>query len=446
MPFDGGEGKGRASDAASDIAPEIASAGGSWQSGRMVIYRILSSLAFLWLRATRGAAERERFGTPEACERPVVWLHGASNGEMQAARSVVARLRARWPELALMITVNSLTAREMVRGWGLEACEVRLAPVDHLPLVRAFLDRVQPIALVMIENELWPHRLSECAARGVPVLVLGGRMSARSARVWGWMPRLARRVIGPVSWLAPQDEAARARFLDLGLPEARLGPVMVLKAAALAGAAQVAGFDRARTILAASTHEGEEAAVLAAFVAVLPRHPGARLILAPRHPRRRDEVEAEIAARGLACATRSRGGAPEGSAPVYLADTMGEMDLWYGAAGICFVGGSLTPRGGHTPFEPAAHGAAILNGPSLDNFAPAYAALAAAGGAVAVGDAADLERAFDGLLGDGARQAALADAGRRALAVFGAEAGLAAFEEEFARHTGLAARADAAKK
>ncbi|MCY1126283.1 3-deoxy-D-manno-octulosonic acid transferase [Frigidibacter sp. RF13] len=412
----------------------------------MVIYRILSSLAFLWLRATRGAAERERVTAPEACEGPVVWLHGASNGEMQAARGVVARLRTRWPELRLMITVNSLTAREMVRGWGLEACDVRLAPVDHLPLVRAFLDRVRPVALVMIENELWPHRLSECAARGVPVLVLGGRMSARSARIWGWMPGLARRVIGPISWLAPQDEAARARFLGLGLPDARLGPVTVLKAAAVAGAAPVAGFDRVRTILAASTHEGEEAAVLEAFASVLPRHPGARLILAPRHPRRRDEVEAEIAARGLSFATRSRGGAPEGDAPVYLADTMGEMDLWYGAAGICFVGGSLAPRGGHTPFEPAAHGAAILHGPSLENFAPAYAALATSGGAVAVGGAADLEREFDRLLGDGAGQAALADAGGRALAAFGAEAGLAAFEGEFARLTGLKAGPDAAEK
>ncbi|WP_284162539.1 glycosyltransferase N-terminal domain-containing protein [Frigidibacter sp. SD6-1] len=412
----------------------------------MVIYRIFSTLACLWLRLSRGAAERERFEVPGACDGPVVWLHGASNGEMQAARVAVARLRARWPELRLMITVNSLTARDMVRGWGLAACEVRLAPVDHLPLVRGFLDRVRPVALVMIENELWPHRLSECAARGVPVLVLGGRMSARSARVWGWMPGLARRLVGAISWLAPQDEAARARFLDLGLPEARLGPVTVLKATAVAGDEPVAGFDRARTILAASTHEGEEAAVLEAFAAVLPRHPGARLILAPRHPRRRDEVEAEIAARGLAFATRSRGQGPEGGAPVYLADTMGEMDLWYGAAGLCFVGGSLAPRGGHTPFEPAAHGAAILHGQSLDNFAPAYAALATAGGAVAVGGAGDLERAFDRLLGDGDWQAVLAETGARALAAFGAEAGLAAFEGEFARLTGLKPRANAAEK
>jgi 3-deoxy-D-manno-octulosonic-acid transferase len=211
---------------------------------------------------------------------------------------------------------------------------------------------------------------------------------------------------------------------------------MVLKSAAAPSGTAALPFPRAATLLAASTHEGEEAVVLDAFARARAQRPDLRLILAPRHPRRRDAVEAAIRAAGLAFATRSRGAEPAADIPVYLADTLGEMDRWYAGAGMTFVGGSLVPLGGHTPFEPAAHGSAILTGPHVANAAPAYAALLAEGGALAVTDAESLARAIL-RLADPAVREAQAEAAARALAPFAADAAIAAFLAALSRETGL---------
>lgn len=422
----------------------------------MIFYRILISLAYVaalarcaLARLARPAAgpvaercERLVLPPPRTGDAPLIWVHGASNGELTAARPLIAALIRRVPEAELLVTTNSRTGRALAAGWSLPRTTVRLAPLDQRGLMRAFLDRTRPAALVMIENELWPNRMLECARRGIPVLVLGGRMSEKSFRFWSRLPGLARPLMGAVHWLAPQDEGSRGRFQALGLDPAALGPTMVLKAAVapLADAASPAPdlpFDRSRTLLAASTHGGEEEAVLDAFAALLPGHPGLRLILAPRHPRRRDQIEPLIAARGLAFATRSRGDAPGPQQPVYLADTLGEMALWYRAAGLCFVGGSLAPRGGHTPFEPAAAGSVILHGPSVENFAAPYQALERAGAALAVTGPADLTRALAPLIGDGAAQTRLAHAARAALSAFRGQTDEEEFLAALARTTGL---------
>lgn len=417
----------------------------------MILYRLLFTCLHALLLTWRASPFRRGGAVPEA-ERlvppprreggaPAIWIHGASNGELTAARPLIAALARRLPEASLLITTNSRTGRALASGWGLARTSVRLAPIDRRRLVRAFLDHLRPSALVMVENELWPDRMLECARRGIPVLVLGGRMSEKSFRFWRRLPGLARPVLGAVRWLAPQDEGSRARFLALGLDPATLGPTLVMKAApGESGSDRSADppADRARTFLAASTHAGEEAAALDAFAALRPAHPGLRLILAPRHPRRRDEIEALIAARGLAFATRSRGQDRDPDLPVYLADTLGEMARWYREAGLCFVGGSLAPRGGHTPFEPATAGSVILHGPSLENFAGPYRALAEAGAALAVADADGLARALAPLIGDAAAQARLAGAARAALAPFRDQSGGEDFFDALADLTGLA--------
>jgi 3-deoxy-D-manno-octulosonic-acid transferase len=214
-----------------------------------------------------------------------------------------------------------------------------------------------------------------------------------------------RRMLAGVAYLSAQDAASEARLVELGLPEGRLGPRVNLKAA-------VAGPGRAgnaRVLLAASTHEGEEALVLAAFQAAGTFD---LLILAPRHPARGAEVARMLAARGVTFGQRSRGDAVPATG-VYLADTVGEMHRWYGMAGVTVIGGSFADRGGHTPFEPAAQGSAILHGPSVHNFAEPFAALDAAGGAVAVADGAALAEALRGM--DAARQADLVAAAGAAL-------------------------------
>ncbi|MCV2874118.1 3-deoxy-D-manno-octulosonic acid transferase [Defluviimonas sp. WL0050] len=407
----------------------------------MFFYRLLARILFsaYALRLTvsaRGDVYTERMGRLTAREGsgPLLWLHAASNGELTSARSVIDTLQSRAPGLRLLVTTNSETARTLAKSWGLDAI---LAPLDMPGPVHRFLDTMHPAALVVVENELWPERLTACAERGIPVFVIGARMSASSARNWGRVPDLARQVMESIRFLSAQDAASEARFRTLGLRPDRIGPVTNLKSAAKAANAETSlPFPRAMTLLAASTHEGEEEVALTAFAKAHAERPDLRLILAPRHPRRRDQVERLITATGLSHATRSRGDAPASATVIYHADTMGEMDLWYAAAGMTLVGGSLVDHGGHTPFEPAAHGSAMLHGPHTSNSAPAYDALRQAGGSVEVKTAEDLTTAILSLADPG-KQAHLTRRATEALAGLATTNGLDHFYIELARATGL---------
>jgi len=322
-----------------------------------------------------GADWRERLALsgPEVTPGGI-WLHAASVGEFNSVRLLAEELARGFP---LMVTTNSLTGRELVRGLGHAAA---LAPLDVPQAVGRFLDRIRPRVLVTVENELWPNRSAIAAAQGVAQVVVGARMSQRSALRWGRLPGLIGPMLRRIDALSAQDAGSEARLLKLGLPEAALTPRLNLK---LLGPARVEpgqdGPVRWCTVLAASTHEGEEAPILDAWLAAREAVPQLRLILAPRHPRRGDAVAALIAARGLEFSRRSQGATE--SAPVLLADTLGEMEHWYHAAGICVTGGSFVEVGGHTPWEPAAWRCAILHGPHVENHAGDYADLDAAGAA-----------------------------------------------------------------
>ena len=304
-----------------------------------------------------------------------IWLHAASVGELTSARVLAEALGAAFP---LTVTTNSLTGRDLARGLGFKAA---LAPLDLPQAVERFLHRVEPSVLVTVENELWPNRSAMADALGVAQVVVGARMSERSARRWGRLPGLIRPMLQRIDALSAQDAGSEERLLRLGLPAQALGTRLNLK---LLGPAQVHppqdGPGRSRRVLAASPHAGEDALPLAAFAAARAAVPDLRLILAPRHPERGDAVAALLAARGLEFARRSRGG--DAGSAILLADTLGEMAQWYQAAAICITCGSFTDRGGHTPWEPAAWRCAILHGPSVANHAGDYADLDAAGAAM----------------------------------------------------------------
>ncbi|RQP06267.1 3-deoxy-D-manno-octulosonic acid transferase [Paracoccus sp. MA] len=355
-----------------------------------------------------GADWRERLALsgPEAAPGGI-WLHAASLGELNSVQVLAEELARDFP---LVVTTNSLTGRDLARRLG-HACA--LAPLDVPQAVGRFLDRVRPAVMVTVENELWPNRSAMAAARGVAQVVVGARISARSAARWGRLPGLIGPMLARIDALSAQDADSEARLLALGLRADALTPRLNLK---LLGPARVdPGEDapeRCRTVLAASTHEGEDALMLDAWTAARAAVPELRLILAPRHPQRGDAVAALIAARGLDFARRSRGGGP--GAPVLLADTLGEMALWYRAAGICITGGSFADHGGHTPWEPAAWRCAILNGPHVANHACDYADLAAAGGARPC-EAAALPQALAALVQDAAGQRRMGAAARALL-------------------------------
>ncbi|MBN2906038.1 MAG: 3-deoxy-D-manno-octulosonic acid transferase [Rhodobacteraceae bacterium] len=393
----------------------------------MTPYRLLLTLAapvFALRLALRRDEADERLGGngPGAVRRgTVIWLHAASNGELTSARGLIQRILARLPQARMIVTCNTTTGRALVQGWGMDRVEVRLAPLDYRLTLRRFMGAWLPDALILIESELWPNRLAEMARMDRPVALLGARMSQRSAARWQRLPGLVRPALAAIGYLSAQDAASRARFVELGYDETRIGPVVDLKSgtsptgsadpAELARLAPL--FPRASTLLAASTHEGEEAVILRGFAQARRTRPDLRLILAPRHPRRASEIAAAITRAGLTHATRSAGEGPDGATPVYLADTMGEMALWYDLAGLGFVGGSLVDRGGHTPYEPAAHGTAILHGPHVANFTDIYGALDAAGGARPVADAEALTQALLDL--DAGAQARMSDIATRVI-------------------------------
>lgn len=413
----------------------------------MLLYRILIHLAALAVivpvalralvdSAARGFLSERLGGGAFLTDAPRIWLHGASNGELTAARPlIVALLKAR-PGLQVAVTVNTVTARQMVSDWAIADVTGRLAPLDVPIAVRRCLARLRPAALVVIENELWPERVTRTAARGIPVIVASARMSLRSARSWRRFAvplGVAGAVLGALTRVYPQDQGSADRLRALGLAAERFGPLLNLKASAAVPAPRrepALAFARDDTVLAASTHDGEERIVLDAFCIAQSRRPGLRLILAPRHPRRRDAIEELIRARGLTFATRSRGQDPQAETSVYLADTMGEMALWYASASVTFVGGSLADRGGHTPFEPAAAGSAILHGPDVANFAAPYAALAH-GAALCVGGPEDLADAMQRLPGS-AEASHMAKAAMLALAELAPDGDLAPLLVEIA--------------
>ncbi|SLN46677.1 3-deoxy-D-manno-octulosonic acid transferase [Roseisalinus antarcticus] len=368
---------------------------GSAQGPLVIGYRLLVSLAApvllalaLWRRLKGredGAALRDRLlgpGPPEGA----IWIHGASNGELASARPLIEALLAD-PDRQLLITANTRTGRDLAAGWHLPRTQTGVAPFDLRLCTARTMARIS--ALVLLENEVWPNRIAMTQSRGLPLIFAGARMSARSARRWARRPALARALLGGARLVAPQDSASAARFRDLGVAPDRLLPPFQLKSLYLPRSAPpdpalARTFPRDASLLAASTHPGEEDIALDAFGIARKHRPDLRLILVPRHPDRAPAI-----ARLAPMARRSLGEDPA-SHPVYLADTFGEMETWYRLAPVALVGGSLTETGGHTPYEPAALGCAILHGPHVANFAEDYAHLDAGGGALQVSDAASL--------------------------------------------------------
>ncbi|PRY94442.1 3-deoxy-D-manno-octulosonic-acid transferase [Hasllibacter halocynthiae] len=322
---------------------------------------------------------------------PLLWAHGASNGELASTEALLRAALERFPAMRLLVTSGTATGRTLAEGWRLDRTSVRLSPWDAPAAQRRMVQGWGPAAYLFAESEIWPNRLLALEAAGVPVVGASVRLSARSARRWGRIaPGAAKRLLAVPELICPQDRATADALRGLGAR--RIGPVGTLKAdlppmrPPADADALLKAFPRAGTVLAASTHEGEEAFALAAWRRAREVEPGLRLILAPRHPRRLSEV---LEAAGPEATVRSRGDVP-GS--LYVADTLGELRFLYSLARLAFVGGSIAPLGGHTPYEPAAEGCAIAHGPDVSNAAEGYEALGDA--AIGVASPEDLARAF----------------------------------------------------
>ncbi|MGH8084717.1 MAG: lipid IV(A) 3-deoxy-D-manno-octulosonic acid transferase [Lysobacter sp.] len=349
-----------------------------------------------------------------------LWLHAVSVGEVNAAVPLVNALRRGRPDLRLLVTTITPTGSERVRAlWGHDVEHVYL-PYDLPGAVGRFLEHYRPHAALIMETELWPNLLFGCRDRGVPALILNARLSERSLRGYRVLAPLVGRALRTVRVVAAQSLADAMRFVRLGARPAQVVEMGNLKydvavpESLEAFAVECRACCGGRPVwIAASTHEDEEAAVIAIHRRLRGRFPELLLLWAPRHPERFRMVAEHARAAGWTVATRSRGRWPRADDAVFVVDTLGELMNFYACADVAFVGGSLQPVGGHNLLEPAAGGTPIVTGPHLHNFEEISRRLDEAGALRIGADAEAVEAELARLLADPVARAAMADAGRR---------------------------------
>jgi 3-deoxy-D-manno-octulosonic-acid transferase len=366
---------------------------------------------------------RERLGIP-GCDRPpgsLVWIHAASVGEATAVLSLIERLLEERPGLEILVTTGTVASARLLAERLPRRARHQFAPVDLPGWVARFLDHWRPDLALWVESELWPNLVLATHARGIPMLLINGRLSARSYARWRRWPGMIRPMLGAFALCFAQDAEQADRFrclgakdvADIGDIKAAAGPLPFDEGELRRLREQIG---RRPTWLAASTHPGEEGAAAAVHRRLSPSRPGLLTVIAPRHPARADAVAAMLAGRGLRVARRARGEPIAADTEIYLADTMGELGLFYRLAGIAFIGGSLVRKGGHNAFEAARLHCAILHGPDMSNGAAMAAALAAGGASETVADADSLAQSLSRLLVDPALRARRAAAGARVAA------------------------------
>lgn len=379
----------------------------------------------LFLRSRKAPAYRDRwrerfgFGPNLPTEKPGIWIHAVSVGEVQAALPLTHALLARYPKSHILVTTTTPTGAALVaRALG-AAVTHRYAPYDLPDCVGRFLDRANPSLVLILETELWPNLLLACGKRSLPVILVNARMSARSARGYGRIGKTTRAMLANLTAIAAQGRADADRLIKLGADPARVGitgsikfDVEIPPHTRDAGRELRQYWGENRPVwIAASTHEGEEEGILAAFRMVRQSIPDCLLILAPRHPERFSRVATLVRDHGYRTLTRSQlpradaapraTTAPTSPCPdveVLVGDTMGEMLLLYAASHVAFVGGSLLPIGGHNPLEPAALGIPTLFGQHMFNFLEIAQNLCRHGGARQVADETALADALIALL------------------------------------------------
>jgi 3-deoxy-D-manno-octulosonic-acid transferase len=350
-----------------------------------------------------GARLAERRGN-SADVRPsgaLVWLHGASVGELASALPLIERIASH--DVNVLVTTGTVTSSELA-GQRLPPEAIhQFLPLDAPRFMRRFLDRWQPDLALFIESDLWPNMMIETSRRGVPMILVNGRLSEKSFKRWRYMPRTIVNLLGRFDLCLARTPADAQRLSDLGAPRVvttgnlKLDvPPPPADAGKLKALAAAIG-DRP-VIAAASTHTGEDALVVEAHARLRANFPGLLTLIAPRHPERGAGIVEIARAAGLTAALRSRGEMPNKDTDVYVADTMGELGLLYRLAWAVFVGGSLVRHGGQNPIEPAKLGSPILHGPHVWNFAEIYEVLDQAQGAEAVADGDQLMAAFAAML------------------------------------------------
>ncbi len=385
------------------------------------IARALEPLAPLLLRqrAARGKEDPsrrgERLGQPSRArpQGPLVWVHGASVGESLSALPLVEQLMA--DGFCVLVTSGTVTSATILAQRLPVGAIHQYVPLDLPGAVTRFLDHWKPQAGLFVESDLWPNLIGAAKARGVKLALVNARISEKSAAGWKRAPKMAAALLGTFDMVLAQDEEIATRFRELqarnvtmvGGLKADAPPLGADPAALAAMQEMIAGRP---VLVAAQTHEGEDETILPAHDLLRAQFPDLLTVIVPRHPARGAAIAMLCGARGAA--RRALGDVITPATSVYVADTLGEMGLFYRLAPFCFLGGSLVPLGGHNPLEPALLNCAVLAGPHRDNARAAFAAVLGAQGFGMVVSSADIAREAARLLADPAAAAMAGEAAR----------------------------------
>lgn len=381
-------------------------------------------LAGLWLkrRLRRGKEDEERLGerhgesTLDRPAGPLVWLHGASVGELNAVFPLIDRLRTQ--DIRVLVTSGTVTSAKVAKERLPEDVLHQFIPLDAPHFVGRFLNHWRPDLGLFVEQDLWPNLIVSAARRRIPLVLINGRMSEQSFKGWRSLRRTAKALLGKFDLCLAQSALDAERFSQLGVTTVHVtGNLKLDVPAPAADELKLAEMQRAvadrQVLVAASTHPGEDEAVLEAHRRARKARPRLITIIAPRHPERGREVLDRAVAAGSRAMLRSHGVVPDARTDVYVADTIGELGVFYRIAHVVFMGGSIVEHGGQNPIEAAKLGKPLLHGPNVWNFQDIYTALDAARGAEEVDNIGHLAMRIGDLMKDPAIRNAAGDAAFR---------------------------------
>jgi 3-deoxy-D-manno-octulosonic-acid transferase len=385
---------------------------------------VAEPLANLWLkrRLRRGKEIKERLperhGKPSLArpDGPLVWLHGASVGEITSVFPLIELLRSQ--QVNLLVTSGTVTSAQVIRDRLPEDVLHQFIPLDAPRFVTRFLHHWRPDLGLFIEQDLWPNLIVSAARRRIPLVLINGRMSEQSFKGWRSLRRTAKALLGKFDLCLAQSAVDAERFSQLGMQVVQVtGNLKLDVPAPPADEMQLAQMQRAtadrQILVAASTHPGEEDAIIEAHRRARKSRPRLLTIIVPRHPERGAEVLGRASAAGARAILRSSGVMPDVRTDIYVADTIGELGLFYRLTHVVFMGGSIVEHGGQNPIEAAKLGKPILHGPNVWNFLDIYAALDAARGAEEVENIGHLAMRIGDLMKDQAARKAAGDAAFR---------------------------------
>ncbi len=349
------------------------------------LYRTATTLGhplirlYLSRRLAKGKENRARFGERLGLagkSRPdgwLIWMHAASVGESLSLLPLIERLRTDWPSWNILVTTGTVTSATMMEERLPPGALHQFVPVDRVAYVERFLQHWRPDLVMWAESEFWPNLISRVGARKLPMILLNGRISQRSHKGWRRFPGLINKLLNAFSLCLGQTGIDAARLADLGAQNTKFVGNLKFAAPPLP-----AGEDALKELtsliagrlcwLASSTHMGEEEIAGRIHLALKEKHPGLLTLIVPRHPGRGIEIASSLQNMGLKVSVRSSKGKLDENTDVYIADTMGELGIFYRLARIVFIGKSLVPLGGQNPLEAARLDCAVVYGPHMTNF------------------------------------------------------------------------------